>query len=288
MIGNVARDALSAKKYYHFIRVMGRSASHIALECALATHPNLTLISEEKKGLAEIVAEIAALITARAQAGKNYGVILVPEGLIEFIPEIRQLMKELNQKVDVKNLTPPSRHCFALLPETTQKQLLLDRDPHGNVQVSLIETERMLIELVRKEVEQPFGAVSHFFGYEGRSAFPSNFDAAYCTALGMTAVALIEADLSGYMCAIPNVRAPVADWSPAGLPLTMLMHIEQRSGKDRAVIQKTLVAMNGKPFQRFSKQRNAWKLEDHYTCPGPIQFFGPKELSDSIPNILIE
>ncbi len=288
MIGNIAKDALSAKKYYHFIKVMGRSASHIALECALSTRPNLTLIGEEKKGLADVVKEIAGLITARAHVGKNYGVILIPEGLIEFIPEIAQLMKELNHTSDAKALTPPSRRIFSLFPENIQKQLLLERDPHGNVQVSLIETERMLIELVRKEIAGPFGSVSHFLGYEGRAGFPSNFDAAYCTALGMTSVLLIEAGHSGYMCAIPNLKAPAFEWTPHGLPLTMLMDLEQRAGKQKPVVQKTLVDLKGKPFLKFAKMRNTWKLEDHYCCPGPIQFFGPEELINSIPHILVD
>lgn len=288
LIGNIARDAVSAKKYYHFIRLMGRSASHIALECALSTHPNLTLIGEEKKGLDAIVQEIVDLIAARAAAGKKYGVILIPEGIIEFIPEFSQLLKELNQTSDIKSLTPPSRHCFAQFPEDIQNQLLIERDPHGNVQVSLIETERMLIELVRKEIDGSFNAVNHFLGYEGRSGFPSNFDAAYCYALGMTAVALIETGHTGYMGVIPNLRAPIEEWTPHGLPLTMLMHVEQRSGKQKPVIQKALVDLKGKPFQKFASLRNAWKIEDHYSNPGPIQFFGPKELTDSIPHVLDE
>lgn len=288
MIGNIAKDALSAKKYYHFIKVMGRSASHIALECALSTRPNLTLIGEEKKSLQEIVQEIVDLIASRAATGKKYGIILIPEGLIEFIPEIAQLMKELNHTSDSKALTPSSRHIFAQFPETIQKQLLLERDPHGNVPVSLIETERMLIELVRKEMGGLFSSVSHFLGYEGRAGFPSNFDAAYCTALGMTAALLIEGGYSGYMCSIPNLKMPVADWIPHGLPLTMLMHLEERAGKQKPVVQKTLVDLHGRPLQKFAKLRNSWKLTDHYCCPGPIQFFGPEELINSIPHILID
>jgi diphosphate-dependent phosphofructokinase len=306
MIGNIARDAGSSKKYYHFIKLMGRSASHIALECALATHPNAALIGEEvafkKKTLAAITEDLCDMICKRAESGKNYGIILVPEGLIEFIPEAGALIAELNQLAasDVfpsmqeiaAKLTPASLKCFNSLPERIQQQLFIDRDPHGNVQVSLIETERLLIETVGKELEErkkkgvyraKFNALPHFFGYEGRAGFPSNFDANYCYALGQTAALLVDEGLSGYMCCVGNLEQPVADWTIAGIPITMLMNLEMRKGKSKPVIQKALVDLKGSHFAFFEKERGSWAIDDDYRFPGPIQFFGDPALTDSIP-----
>ncbi|MES2122420.1 MAG: diphosphate--fructose-6-phosphate 1-phosphotransferase [Chlamydiota bacterium] len=306
LIGNIARDATSAKKYTHFIKLMGRSASHIALECALATQPNLTLISEEiahkRMTLAQITSQIADLICQRAAKGKNYGVVLIPEGLIEFIPEIAQLIKELNQilakdpeaKVDqvVSQLSTEANRCFSMLPEQIQKQLLMHRDPHGNVQVSLIETERLLIETVSHELEKrrrensyqgKFAAQPHFLGYEGRAGFPSNFDSTYCYALGHAAALLVDQRRSGYMCFIEGLSQPAVHWKLGGAPLVNLMHFEMRKGVEKPVIQKALVDLDGKPFGHFKQHREQWALNDVYLFPGPIQFFGEAELSDSPP-----
>ncbi|MES2344981.1 MAG: diphosphate--fructose-6-phosphate 1-phosphotransferase [Chlamydiota bacterium] len=296
MIGNIARDALSAKKYYHFIKLMGRSASHIALECALATQPNYTWIGEEvaakKMTLKQIVDIMKDLIEKRAEIGKTYGVILIPEGLIEFIPEIGALIRELNALGEVPDvratLSTDALACFDMLPSDIQQQLLLDRDPHGNVQVSLIETERLLIEMIKRSYSGKFSAVSHFFGYEGRAAFPSNFDSHYCYALGCTAALLIDEGLTGYMCCIKNLVEPVEKWEIGGIPLTMLMHLEMRKGKMKPVIQKALVNLKGNPFQRFSRIREDLMLQDTYRFPGPMQFFGNKSLTDTIPITLIE
>ncbi len=306
LIGNIARDATSAKKYTHFIKLMGRSASHIALECALATQPNLTLISEEiahkRMTLAQVTSQIADVICQRAEKGKNYGVILIPEGLIEFIPEIALLIKELNQILAkdpeaqmnqvVAQLSSEASHCFSTLPEAIQKQLLMHRDPHGNVQVSLIETERLLIETVSIELEKrrhdkvyqgKFAALPHFLGYEGRAGFPSNFDSTYCYALGHAAALLVDQKRSGYMCFIEGVEQPVAQWALGGAPLVHLMHFEMRKGIEKPVIQKALVDLGGKPFDHFKQHRGQWALSDAYLFPGPIQFFGDAELSDSPP-----
>ncbi len=304
IIGNIARDALSAKKYYHFIKLMGRSASHIALECAMATQPNLTLIGEEvaakKMTLSQITKEIADLVVKRAETGKHYGVILIPEGLIEFIPEISILIKELNQILNAEHtssaqiasrLTPSSQKCLAALPEKIQRQLLFTRDPHGNVQVSLIETERLLAELVSKELEErkekgtykgKFAPLQHFFGYEGRAGFPSHFDSNYCYALGFAATLLIDEGATGYMAFISHLHKPVQEWGMGGVPLTSLLHLEMRKGKEKPVIQKTLVDLKAKPFAYFQEKRDRWKLEDEYRYPGPIQFFGDKKLTDQI------
>lgn len=302
MIGNLARDALSAKKYYHFVKLMGRSASHLTLECALATHPNITLIGEEveaqKQTLSQITQEIADIIINRAKNGLSYGIVLIPEGLIEFIPEIKKLIQELNalagqvaelkkEEIETK-LSQEAKECFALIPKEIQKQLLLDRDPHGNVQVSLIETEKLLIQVVEQELakrgfKEKFAAQSHFFGYEGRSGFPSNFDAHYCQALGYTAALLINEGLTGYMACIGNLHHPVESWSISGLPITLLMYMEMRKGKQRPVIQKALVDLQGKPFAFFKKNRASWAEKDQYRYPGPIQFFGSEALTDSIP-----
>ncbi len=314
LIGNICKDALSAKKYYHFIRLMGRSASHIALECAFKTQPNLTLIGEEimhnNISLKDIVSIIVELIVKRAEIGKNYGVILIPEGIIEFIGEVKALIEELNimlatgsthltvinamkDHMEVlaylkQNLKQTSYSCFEILPKDIQKQLLLDRDPHGNVQVSKIETEKLLLDMVKKELKErnfkgKFSAVAHFFGYEGRSALPTNFDANYCYNLGRLSASLINQGLTGYIACIKNLKEPVEKWQYYGLPLTMLMNIENRHGKQKPVIKKYLVDLENKIFQRFSKLRDQWELDDQYQLVGPIQFYGDKELTDSSP-----
>lgn len=294
IIGNLARDSLSAKKYYYFIKLMGRSASHIALECALQTQINLTLISEEvaakKMTLKQITQQICDMIIKRAETGKNYGVILIPEGLIEFIPEVKSLINELN-KIPAKTsdeilgkLTKPSAECFNSLPEGIQKQLLLDRDPHGNIQVSKIETERLLIETVRKELDQKkcvFNPQPLFCGYEGRSCHPSNFDAKYCYALGYVAALLLNNGLTGYMACVRHLSSPTEEWEAAGIPLTAMMAIEERKGEKKPVIKKALVDLQGPAFAKFQNIRHKWTLEDHYTYPGPIQFNGDPTITDS-------
>jgi pyrophosphate--fructose-6-phosphate 1-phosphotransferase len=260
MIGNIARDALSSKKYYHFIKLMGRSASHITLECALSTQPNLALISEERKPLSEIVGGIADLICRRSEAGKEYGIILIPEGLIEFVPELNQVVKDLN----------------------------LETDPHGNVQVSQIQTEKLLIELSKQELKKrgfkgKFAAQDHFFGYEGRACLPTNFDANYCYALGLLASVAVREGLTGLICAIQNLKKPPQEWKMKMIPIIHLMNFELRSGQQKPVIKKTLVDIKGKFFAYFSSLRKSWEIEDRYQCPGPIQFFGDPELTDSVP-----
>lgn len=297
LIGNIALDALSSKKYYHMIKLMGRSASHITLECALATHPNLALIGEEKESLSAIVNKIANLVCSRSEKGKEYGVILIPEGLIEFIPEMGTCIAELNQLLGsgrtVEHLSKQSGALFASLPERIQKQLLLDRDPHGNIALSQVETESLLIELVSKELSQrssyqgKFSPISHFFGYEGRACFPSNFDANYCYALGVMAAIGVREGATGVICAIQKMKGPVSDWEPSLVPITQLMHLEERSGKQKPVIEKVLVDLKSKPFLQFAEKRDKWALEDSYQSPGPIQFFGDSVLVDSAPRILI-
>lgn len=300
MIGNIARDSLSARKYTHFIRLMGRSASHITLECALSTCPNIALIGEEilaqKKTLFQITEEICDVICKRSEAGKDYGIILIPEGLIEFIPEIRLLIKEINLHLanasSEMNLSRESQACFQILPEKIQKQLLLERDPHGNVNVSFIETEQLLIDMVKKELDTrkkqgtfkgKFNAVHHFFGYEGRAGFPSNFDANYCYALGATAALLISEKLTGFICAIQGLSRPVEDWKISALPITSLMRLEARQGKSKPVIEKAFVDLKDKPFLYLQRHRESWAGEDNYRFPGPIQFYGESDLIDSIP-----
>ncbi len=307
LIGNIERDANSAKKYWHFIKLMGRSASHIALECALQTQPNVCLVSEEveakKMTLRQITDHLCTIIAKRAAAGENFGVILIPEGLVEFIPEMKTLIAELNDlmaahsddfsKLETfaaqtswlaRNLTKPSSDAFMTLPETIAQQFLMDRDPHGNVQVSRIETEKLLITLVESRLEAmkeagtykgKFSAYNHFFGYEGRCAFPSNFDADYCYALGNTAFYLIAAGLTGYLSSVRNLTAPAKDWIAGGVPLTMMMNMEQRHGSKKPVIRKALVELNGKPFKEFAKNRDTWAITTSFTYPGAIQYYGP-------------
>ena len=292
LIGNIARDALSAKKYYHFIKLMGRSASHIALECALSTHPNLALIGEERKSLDAIVEEIASLIERRREAGKEYGVILIPEGLIEFIPEIQELIGSLNQLLAaggdaVAKLPSKQQALFHRLPEKIQKQLLLERDPHGNVQVAQIDTQELLIELVTQKLTKPFFAQGHFFGYEGRACFPSNFDATYCYALGRFAALAIRDHLTGVICTIQNLAKKVEEWRFKAVPIVRMMHLEMRKGKEKPVIQKALVDLKGAPFAAFGASRKSWEIDDSYQYPGPIQFFGDPDLTDAVPLTLL-
>lgn len=300
MIGNIQRDAISAKKYYHFIKLMGRSASHIALECALKTNPNYCIIAEEVKrnnrSLDEIVSTLAELIVKRAKGGKNYGVFLIPEGLIEFIPEIKRLIGELNSVLAdnpkgskgsvLSSLTAESKETFSSLPSKIQDQLLLDRDPHGNVQVSKIETEKLLIDLINKKLKNmkgyksKFNALSHFFGYEGRAAMPSNFDADYCYSLGYVAAVLLMNRLTGYICAICGLEGD--DWRPMGISLVSLMNIEKRKGVDKPVIRKALVDLSSKAFKDFLERRALLKEGDLYMSPGPIQYAGVSASSHPI------
>ena len=317
LTGNILRDCLSAKKYWHFIKVMGRSASHIALEVALKCRPNVCLISEEVAAnqwtLAEVTEQIAKVVDSRAEKRKNYGVVVIPEGLVEFIPEIKALIHELNdtlagnaefEKLEsptdkvafVKSkLSAASKKAFDSLPADIQRQLLADRDPHGNVQVSRIETEKLLMETVDLKLKEwrkagryngRFSALPHFFGYEGRCAAPSNFDADYCYALGFTASHLAAAGLTGYLASVRDLLKPAALWKCGGVPLTMMMNLERRHGKDKPVIQKALVELAGKPFKSFAANRETWALEDCYTSPGPIQYWGPSEVADLVPETL--
>ena len=301
VIGNIMRDANSAKKYWHFIKLMGRSASHIALECALQTQPNICIVSEEvearKMTLAQIVNNIADTVAARAAQGNNFGVILIPEGLFEFIPEMKVLIAELNDLLahesDVqkalKGLTPGSAAVYASLPEAIAKQLTLDRDPHGNVQVSLIETEKLLIEMVKKRLADmktegkyvgKFSGLGHFFGYEGRCAAPSNFDADYCYSQGFNSAHLIASGKTGYMSLVRNTTAPAAEWIAGGVPVTMMMNMERRHGEMKPVIRKALVELDGAPFKKLAANREKWAIETSYVYPGPIQYFGPSEVCD--------
>ncbi|MCY3974175.1 MAG: diphosphate--fructose-6-phosphate 1-phosphotransferase [Simkaniaceae bacterium] len=300
IIGNIGRDALSADKYTHFIKLMGRSASHIALECALMTRPNHTLIGEETvaKGdtMEMIVEKMADLIERRSASGKNHGVILIPEGLIEFIPEMRALIEELNRVEKVEEdiadtLSSASQHTFRYLPEEIRNQLLLDRDPHGNVRVSHIRTEELLSRLLTLERRKrggtvPFLPVHHFLGYEGRAAYPSNFDATYCYNLGTVAALLIRNELTGYMGTLYDLHKPTSQWQVAAVPLTSMMTMEVRKGKETPVIGKTLVDLKGEPFRLFAEKRTSWAEEDHYLFPGPIQFAGGSELTDRGPATL--
>lgn len=312
LIGNIQRDANSAKKYWHFIRLMGRSASHITLECALQTHPNICIISEEvaekEWHLSNVVDMIVDSITKRADAGENFGTVLVPEGLLEFVPDMKALIAELNDLLadnsefkmlhadDEKyayvlgKLSPNNASVFASMPLFIAKQLSMDRDAHGNVQVSLIETEKMLIEMVKVRLNSlkedgkyrgSFHSLSHFFGYEGRCAFPSNFDADYCYSLGYTASLLIKAGKTGYMSIIRNCYAPTDQWKAGGVPLVSMMNMERRTGKMVPVIRKALVNLNAEPFKCLETLRPIWADHtDTFAYPGPIQFFGPTEVMD--------
>lgn len=311
LIGNIQRDCNSARKYWHFIKVMGRSASHIALECALQTHPNICIVSEEveskKQSLDDIIDYIAGVIAKRAEAGLNFGTVVIPEGLIEFIPAMKKLIRELNDfladnqeefdlvrrsgKRDyiISKLSPENAEIYASLPETVARQLTLDRDPHGNVQVSLIETEKLLAEMVKKRLDTwkgegkyngKFASITHFFGYEGRCAAPSNYDADYCYSLGYTASMLIAAGKTGYMSSVRNTTAPASEWIAGGIPITMMMNMEHRNGELKPVIQKALVDLEGAPFKYFKSQRDKWAEATDYVYPGPIQYFGPAEVCD--------
>ncbi len=311
VIGNIQRDCNSAKKYWHFIKLMGRSASHIALECALQTQPNICIISEEVEAkdmtLDDVVNSIADIVAARANYGNNFGTVLVPEGLIEFIPAIKRLIAELNnilaenkeatagfdadelEKFISSHLSEENAATLRSLPANVARQLMLDRDPHGNVQVSLIETEKLLSEMVGKRLQTlaaegkftgKYSALHHFFGYEGRCADPSNFDADYCYALGFNAACLINAGVTGYMSSIRNLVKPSVQWIAGGIPITMMMNIERRNGADKPVIQKALVRLDGAPFLKFAAQRDDWAMNTCYIYPGPIQYFGPTEVCD--------
>ena len=312
LIGNIQRDANSAKKYWHFIKLMGRSASHIGLECALQTHPNIAIISEEiaaeASTLQDVVTYLADIVRRRADAGKNFGVALIPEGLIEFIPEIKTLIAELNdllvdnadyfetlhvdddrlQFVNTK-LSAASSQAFSSLPMAIQLQLMADRDPHGNVQVSKIETEKLLVELIDLHLQEwkakgqytgKFATQTHFLGYEGRCAAPSNFDADYCYGLGYTAAALISTGVTGYMACLRGLTKPAVEWEAGGVPLTMMMNVERRKGQDHPVIKKALVESESPAFKAFVAHREAWAMDDDYQYPGPIQYFGPSEVCD--------
>ena len=311
VIGNIERDCNSAKKYWHFIKLMGRSASHIALECALQTQPNVCLISEEvaakQQTLDDIVNYIAGIVAARAADGNNFGTVLIPEGLIEFIPAMKKLIAELNDflaangdafaaversqqiKYIVEHLSSENAAIYSSLPETVARQLTLDRDPHGNVQVSLIETEKLLAEMVGRRLAAmkaegkyvgKFSPQTHFFGYEGRCAAPSNFDADYCYSLGYTAALLIGEGKTGYMSSIRCTTRPAAEWIAGGVPVTMMMNMERRHGEMKPVIQKALVELDGVPFKYFAAHRERWARETSFIYPGPIQYFGPAEVCD--------
>ena len=313
IIGNIQRDANSAKKYWHFIKVMGRSASHVALECALQTQPNICLVGEEvaakKMSLAQIADYIADSVAARAAKGMNFGVAIIPEGIVEFVPEFSVLIAEINELLAGENtakfnalptwkdkyafiengLTKESMAVFAILPENIQQQLFLERDPHGNVQVSLIESEKLFAALVAENLKArkaagtyngKFSTLHHFLGYEGRCAFPSNFDADYCYSLGYNAAMLIQYGVTGYLSKVSNLQAPAEEWVAGGMPITKMMNMERRNGKDKPVIRKALVELDGKPFQYFAAHRAQWAAETCYVYPGAIQYFGPSEVCD--------
>ena len=311
LIGNIERDCNSARKYWHFIKLMGRSASHIALECALQTQPNICLVSEEIESkdqtLNDIVEYIAGVVAYRAEQGNNFGVVLIPEGLIEFIPAIGRLIQELNdllaahgadylnldkaaqREYILAHLSAENKATFETLPEGVARQLSLDRDPHGNVQVSLIETEKLISEMVAAKLDQwkkedkytgKFAPQHHFFGYEGRCAAPSNFDADYCYALGASAAQLIANGKTGYMSIVKNTTASADQWKAGGVPITMMMNMERRNGEMKPVIRKALVELDGAPFKTFAAQREKWAKETCYIYPGPIQYWGPSSVCD--------
>ena len=314
IVGNIERDANSAKKYWHFVKVMGRSASHVALETALQTQPNICLIGEEvaakKMSLAQLTDYIADSVANRAAKGWNFGVAIIPEGIVEFVPEFSVLIAEINEllageKADAFNalptweekynfikagLTEASFAVFAILPQTIQQQLFLERDPHGNVQVSLIESEKLFSEMVKSNLAArkaagtytgKFAPLHHFLGYEGRCAFPSNFDADYCYSLGYNAFMLIQYGYTGYLSKVSNLSAPAEEWVAGGMPITKMMNIERRHGADKPVIRKALVELDGKPFQYFAERREQWANETCYVYPGAIQYFGPSEVCDT-------
>ncbi len=307
LIGNIQRDANSAKKYWHFVKIMGRSASHVALEAALQTQPNITLISEEveakKMSLSSIIDYMTDIITRRSQNGKNFGVAIIPEGLIEFIPEMGAMIANLNdimsslekdshytnaeqtEKFSIieNTLSSDNAKVFSSLPTLIKAQLLMDRDPHGNVQVSKIETEKLLISMIESKLKGTgvkFSAQSHFFGYEGRCAFPSNFDADYCYSLGYNAFALITFGLTGYLSSVRNLTAPASEWIAGGVPLTMMMNMERRHGEMKPVIKKALVELDGPVFKQLADNREDWAMNDRYLFPGAIQYFGPSSVCD--------
>lgn len=311
LIGNIERDCNSARKYWHFIKLMGRSASHIALECALQTQPNVCIISEEVEAkdltLNDIIEEIASAVAYRAANGQNFGVVLIPEGLIEFVPAIGRLIQELNDLLaahgaDYKDLdkdaqrayimdhlSAENRATFETLPDSVARQLSLDRDPHGNVQVSLIETEKLISEMVEAKLAAwakegkyvgKFAPLHHFMGYEGRCAAPSNFDADYCYALGTSAALLIASGKTGYMAIVKNTTANTDNWKAGGVPITMMMNMERRNGEMKPVIRKALVELDGKPFKAFAAHREEWSKNTCYVYPGPIQYWGPSEVCD--------
>ncbi len=313
LIGNIERDANSAKKYWHFIKLMGRSASHIALECELQTQANYCLISEEveakKMTLRQITDDLCKIIAKRAETAGNFGVILIPEGLVEFIPEMKTLIAELNDKMALKadefnklvsfaekkdwlkaNLSAASYETFASLPESIAAQFLADRDPHGNVQVSRIDTEKLLAMMVEGRLAEmkkegtykgKFSSYCHFFGYEGRCAFPSNFDADYCYSLGFTAFLLIASGVTGYLSSVRNLTAPAAEWLAGGVPLTMMMNMEQRHGSKKPVIKKALVELDGEPFKKYAANRDKWAVNTDFLFPGAIQYYGPDEVCNA-------
>lgn len=310
LIGNIQRDCFSAKKYWHFIKLMGRSASHIALECALQTQPNICIISEEVEAknmtLNDVVDYVAGIVAARAADGNNFGTVLIPEGLIEFIPAMKNLIAQLNdllakatdfhklspedqRKFVLDNLSKENAEVYASLPLGVARQLTLDRDPHGNVQVSLIETEKLLSEMVGRRLEEmraagqyngKFSPLHHFFGYEGRCAAPSNFDADYCYALGFNAAWLIDAGVTGYISSLRNLTKPSVQWLAGGVPISMMFNMERRHGEMKPVIQKALVRLDGAPFQRFAAKRDSWAINSAYVYPGPIQYWGPADVCD--------
>ena len=313
LIGNIERDCNSAKKYWHFIKVMGRSASHVALECALECQPNICLISEEvkakKQSLSEIADYIADAVEKRAANGNNFGVVVIPEGVVEFVPEFSALINEINEllagsKADAfnaleswaekyafieKGLSKESMAVFEILPQAIQQQLFLERDPHGNVQVSLIESEKLFAALVGDKMKArkaagtytgKYATQTHFFGYEGRCAFPSNFDADYCYSLGYNAFMLIQYGFNGYLSKVSNLSKPAEEWVAGGMPITKMMNIERRHGEDKPVIKKALVELDGKPFKYFEAHRDEWAVETSYTFPGAIQYYGPTEVCD--------
>ena len=313
LIGNIERDANSAKKYWHFVKIMGRSASHVALEAALQTQPNITLISEEveqkKMSLSSIINYMTDIIVRRSENGKNFGIAVIPEGLIEFVPELKTMIANLNdimpslekdskysngtdaEKISIieNSLSSENSRVFKSLPSLIKSQLLMDRDPHGNVQVSKIETEKLLISMIEEKLaglkkegkySGKFSTQSHFFGYEGRCAFPSNFDADYCYSLGFNAFALINFGLTGYLSSVRNLTEPANDWIAGGVPLTMMMNMERRHGEMKPVIKKALVELDGPVFKKLEENREDWAMNDRYLFPGAIQYFGPSSVCD--------